>query len=167
MLHGFRRKPAHASDDSPVPVRSIGFTAIATVLIVGLGVAGCGSSGSSDTVTAISKSEFLAKGNAICTKGNAESIAMAAKAFGDKRPTPAELKDFFKAQAPLIQGQIDQIRALGAPSGDEDTVKQMLDLAQADLDKLKSNPALAANQNQFDDFTKVARPYGLTACAQN
>ena len=43
----------------------------------------------------------------------------------------------------------------------------MLDLAQADLNELKSNPALAANQHQFDDFTKVARPYGLTACAQS
>lgn len=167
MLHGFRRKLALAFHDVPLLGRSIGSMAIATAVIVGLGVAGCGSGGDSTTATAISKSEFLAKGNAICKKGNAESNAMAEKAFGNKRPTPAQLRSFFKAQAPLIQGQINQIRALGAPSGDEATVKHMLDLAQTDLNELKSNPALAANQHQFDDFVKVARPYGLTVCAQS
>ena len=92
MLHGFRRKLAPAVHDVPLLGRSIGLMAIATALIVGLGVAGRGSSSSSTTVTAISKSEFLAKGNAICNKGNAESTAMAEKAFGNKRPTPAQLR---------------------------------------------------------------------------
>jgi len=40
----------------------------------------------------------------------------------------------------------------------------MLTLAQADLEKIKADPALIAT-DVFGDFAKVAHPYGLTACA--
>lgn len=143
--------------------RPAGFMAVAAALIA---AAGCGGSDSGATTTTISKAAFVAKANAICTKGNAESNALAGKTFGNKQPTQAQLERFAKAQVPLIQRQIDQIRALGAPSGDEATVKQMLDIAQGDLNKLESNPALVQNQKLFANFVEVARPYGLTACAQ-
>ena len=71
-------------------------------------------------------------------------------------------------QAFVVEDKIDGIRALGAPSGDQATVTNMLNLAQADLNKVKSNPTLlAGNTNPFADFAKVAHPYGLTACAPN
>jgi hypothetical protein len=40
----------------------------------------------------------------------------------------------------------------------------MLKLAEADLSKLKRNPALV-NTDVFGSFARVAHPYGLTACA--
>ena len=40
----------------------------------------------------------------------------------------------------------------------------MLKLAQADLAKLKRNPALVAT-DVFGPFARVAHPYGLVACA--
>ena len=69
----------------------------------------------------------------------------------------------------VIQTQIDQVKALGAPSGDEATVSNFLGLAQADLNKLKSDPTIlhAGKSDPFADFAKVAHPYGLTACAPN
>jgi hypothetical protein len=43
----------------------------------------------------------------------------------------------------------------------------MLNLAQADLDKVKSNPLLlASNTSPFADFASVAHPYGITECAK-
>ncbi len=69
--------------------------------------------------------------------------------------------------APDIQSQIDGIRALGAPAAEQATVTSMLSVAQTDLNKVKSNPALLASGPPFADFAKVAHPYGLTACAQN
>jgi hypothetical protein len=147
--------------------------AIAATLIVGLAAAGCGSSSSSTKSTtsaatpAITKAAFLAKANALCTQGNKLSNAAAAKL--GKSPTQAQVTAVVKAtDVPSIQSQIDGIRALGAPSGDQATVTNMLNLAQADLDKVKSNPALlASNTDPFANFAKIAHPYGLTACDQN
>ncbi len=137
------------------------------VLLLGIGAAGCGSSDSTDTTTAITKAAFVAKANAICTKGN-----KAQNAAGEKlgqNPSQAQFTAYAKDTAiPNIQGQIDSVRALGAPAGDEATVSHMLDLAQADLNKIKADPTLLqGNSDQFADFAKIAHPYGLTACDSN
>jgi hypothetical protein len=156
--------------------RSSRLTAIAivTALIVGLATAGCGSSSSSTkttsstATTALTKAQFLARANAICTTGNKQIAAADAKL--SKNPTQAQIAAVVKTTtAPSIQAQIDAIRALGAPPGDQATVTSMLNLAQADLNKVKSNPALLATggASPFASFAKVAHPYGLTACAQN
>ncbi|MGH2974313.1 MAG: hypothetical protein ACRDLL_05510 [Solirubrobacterales bacterium] len=146
--------------------------AIAAILIVGLGAAGCGSSSSSSSssstttsTTGITKTEFLVKANAICTVGNKVLNKVGAKL--GKSPSQAQVTAVVKAAyAPSIQGQINGIRALGAPAGDEATVTNMLDLAQADLNKLKSDPTLLVKQNDtFANFAKIAHPYGLTKCA--
>ena len=65
----------------------------ATLAIVGLIATGCGgSSSSSTTSTALTKSEFLAKGNAICAKGN-KTISQAAKqTFGNSKPSASQLR---------------------------------------------------------------------------
>lgn len=143
-------------------------TVIVTTLIVGLGAAGCGSSSSSNTTstTALTKPEFLAKANAICKAGNKLSNAAASKVFPkNTKPTQAQVTSYVKIVAPEIQTQITGIRALGAPPGDEAMVASMLNMAQQDLDKVKSNPALlVSNTDAFADFAKVAHPYGLTSC---
>jgi len=144
-----------------IPLTSL---AIAVVLIAGV-AAGCGSSSNDTTSTAaISKTEFLAKGNAICKAGDAKQTA-AQEALG-KNPSAAQFSSFTtNTLIPNIQSQIDQVKALGAPSGDEAKVNSMLAMAQADLDKIKSNPALLQQGDQFVNFEKVAHPYGLTSCA--
>jgi hypothetical protein len=143
-------------------------TAVAAALVVGLAV-GCGSSNSSSTAStaALSKPAFLAKANAICKQGSQKQQA-AQGALG-KEPSQAQVTTYVSNSfAPNVQAQIDGVRALGAPSGDQATVTNMLDIAQADLDKVKSNPALlTGNTDQFANFAKLAHPYGLTACAPN
>ncbi len=136
---------------------------IAAALVVAI-AAGCGSSSNSTTSTAaLSKAAFLAKANAICKAGNAKQTA-AQKTLG-KQPTKAQIQSYATSTAiPNIQSQIDQVRALGAPAGDQAKVSAMLATAQADLNKIKSNPDLIAG-DQFGNFAKVAHPYGLTSCA--
>jgi hypothetical protein len=153
----------------PRPLRRAAIAA--ATLIVGLAAAGCGSSSSSSKTTstatpAITKAAFLAKANAICTQGNKVSNAAAAKL--GKSPSQAQITALVKStDVPSIQTQIDGIRALGAPAGDQATIANILNLAQADLNKVKSNPALlAGTTNPFANFAKIAHPYGLTACAQ-
>jgi hypothetical protein len=165
MQERFRAIFNFANKDASTPRRLAVTTAVAATLIVGL-AAGCGSSNSSTTSTAaLSKPEFLAKGNAICTAGN-HKLNAAEAALG-KNPSQAQITAFATSSfAPIIQAQIDGLRGLGAPSGDQATVTKFLALAQQGLDKVKSNPSLlAGGADSFAAFRKVAHPYGLTACA--
>ena len=145
----------------PFPSR-LTLVALAAVASVGT-IVGCGSS----SKPAISKTAFLTKANAICTQGNRVTNAAGAKL--GKNPTQAQVIAVVKTEfIPSIQGSINSIRALGAPSGDQAKVTNMLNLAQADLNKVKSNPLLLVGSGSaFADFAKVAHPYGLTACAQS
>lgn len=151
--------------------RRAGAIAIAA-MVASLAAAGCGSSSKSTTNStssaAITKPAFLAKGNAICAKTNSQNRAAAAK-LGNN-PTKAQVTNYVKtAFVPRIQATIDAIKALGAPSGDQATVTNILNLAQTDLNKVKSNPALfvTGGPSTFADFAKIAHAYGLKACARN
>jgi hypothetical protein len=138
------------------------FGASIALLIAGLAVTGCGSS--KPTIT---KAQFVAKANAICAKGN-EKVATVEKGFNEKT-TAAEFEAFVKnTLAPNIQAQIDGVRALGTPSGEEKTVTNMLNIAEMDLNQVKSQPKtmLASNAKPFANFAEVAHHYGLTNCAQ-
>jgi hypothetical protein len=121
----------------------------------------------------ITKTQLIARGNFICAaasnKQNADSVAYA-KAHHynlNAQPTPAEVKALAThVLVPDIQTNILQIRALGAPSGDQQTVKAMLDSAQQALDKVKQNPSLLISGRPFAAAAKQLHAYGLTQCAK-
>jgi len=144
-----------------------GATVIAGMLMVGLGIAGCGgaagaTNGAAATTT-VTRAVFVAKANAIC--GKADPALSAAAARLATHPPAAQVAALVKTTyVPSVEAQISEIRALGTPSGDQATVTGMLGLVEADLNRLKSNPALVAT-DVFGDFARVAHPYGLTACA--
>jgi hypothetical protein len=128
--------------------------------------AGCGSSKKS---TALSKAEFLKRGNAICKRGNDEINRAAQKIFPNShaQPSQADEKKFAtNTLIPSVQSQIDGIKALGAPKGDESKVKAIINSAQAALDKGKKNPLLLVSNKQhpFAKTNQMARAYGLTVC---
>src|SRR5436190_23647542 len=108
-----------------------GRTVVAATLIAGLGVAGCGggggkstSSGSSSTTPAahVSKAAFLKAGNTICKRGNDALNTVGKKLFKPHaRPGETQRKAFGVTAIALIQGEINGIRALPTPAGDEAT----------------------------------------------
>jgi hypothetical protein len=133
------------------------FAAAALVLV------GCGG----DDDNGLSKSEYIKQGNAICTKGNAV-IDKAARQQFQAQPTPAQFAAFAKSTLiPTISGEIDDLKALKAPKDDADELSQLYDDAEAALDKIKANPALAGAEganDPFADVNKRATAYGLTVC---
>jgi hypothetical protein len=147
-------------------------TALAACLVAALGAVGCGggsSSSSSSHSTAaaaavtITKGDFIAKANAICAKADpALSEANARLATLRDRNLVAAVVD--GTYVPAIEAQIAQIRALGAPAGEQAPVAAMLALVEGDLARLKRHPALVTT-DVFSNFAKVAHPYGLAACA--
>ena len=71
--------------------------------------------------------------------------------------------------APLIAGiTMAGLQALPPPSGDEAQVQAIISAAQQGLDKLKADPSLitaSGQDNPFAEANKLAKQYGLTACA--
>lgn len=146
-------------------------------LIVGACVAGCGSSGNStstETTATISKAEFVAKGNAVCVKGEkaqeAEINAYVKKnGLENQKPSKAQNVEIVETiLAPNIQSQIDGVKALGAPSGEEQQVSSALELSQQTLEKIEANPELAfGKENVFAAAGKQLHALGLKECAPN
>jgi hypothetical protein len=159
----------------PLSGRLTGVLALSATLAVGVLAAGCGSSkksASTGTTAALTKAQFLAQGNAICQAGNQKQRAAQQaleKTFGNKVPTPAEIALYIRTTfVPLIQGQVDKLKALPAPAGEDAKLASMLALAQADLNKVKSKPqAFVSERHPFGDFARLAHAYGLTSCARN
>lgn len=150
--------------------------ALPAALIVGVCVAGCGSSSSTTTETtaAITKAEFVAKGNAVCVKGEkaqeAEINAYIKKNGLEKqKPTKAQNVEIVETVlAPNIQSQINGVKALGAPSGEEQQVNSALELSQQTLEKIEANPELAfGKRNAFAAAGKQLHALGLKECAPN
>jgi hypothetical protein len=150
--------------------------ALLAALIVGVCVAGCGSSSSTtnETTAAITKAEFVAKGNAVCVKGEkaqeAEINAYIKKnGLENKKPSKAQEAELVETVlVPNVQGQIDGVKALGAPSGEEQQVNSALELSQQALDKVEANPELAfGKENVFAAAGKQLHAVGLKKCAPN
>lgn len=152
--------------------------ALLAALIVGICVAGCGSSSSSSTATettaAITKAEFVAKGNAVCVKGEkaqeAEINAYIKKnGLENKKPSKAQEAELVETVlVPNVQSQIDGVKALGAPSGEEQQVNSALELSQQALEKVEANPELAfGKENVFAAAGKQLHALGLKECASN
>lgn len=145
-------------------------------LVVGVCVAGCGSSNSTSTETtaAISRAEFVAKGNAVCVKGEkaqeAEINAYVKKhGLTNKKPSKAQEAELVETVlVPNIQSQINGVKALGAPSGEEQQVSSALELSQQTLEKIEANPELAFGKSDtFAAAGKQLHALGLKECAPN
>ena len=141
---------------------------LAATLTLVLVAAGCGSK-STSTTPKLTKAEFLAKGNAICKKGNEQINLAANKAFPKSKgkPSQAQLIKFATSRIiPSVQSQINGVKALGAPKGDEAKVSAIITTAQAALDRGKQDPALllSSKRDPFAKSNKLAKAYGLTVC---
>jgi hypothetical protein len=148
-----------------------GGLAVAAILTVGLVLAACGSSSSSNstsTTAALTKAEFLKQGNAICAKGNKATNKLGNQIFPSKnaKPTQAQKTQFENALITNVQGQINGVKALGAPAGDSAKVNAIVNSAQAALDSIKKDPSIlfTSKSDPFAKSNKLTNAYGLTAC---
>lgn len=142
------------------------------LVVVGmsLALAACGSS-SDESTTALTKAEFLAKGNAICRRGNREISKAAEKQFprGKSEPNKKEMEQFVSQTiVPSVESQVQQISQLPAPEGEEEKVGAIVEEAEASVDEVAEDPSLMIDEGGKDPFAKtneLASDYGLTACA--
>jgi hypothetical protein len=142
---------------------------LAVALAAGVVAAGCGGDDDDGDGEALTKVEFISQADAICAEGDREIDQAGREAFGDQRPSEQEIEQFATdTVAPNIQNQIDGIRALTPPEGDEQQVAEILDAAQNGIDEIEQDPSLL-NQGPdaggaFTEANNLATEYGLTDC---
>lgn len=128
-----------------------------------------GSSGKASTPSGeLSKAEFVKQANAICEKGRAKGLAKMqtyVKQHGGNsgRPSSAQLTKALNAVfLPEIQTQAEEIRALGAPAGDEAKVDAFLTALEKGAEgTVDSVTGLTEGMKRSGE---LANEYGLSAC---
>ncbi len=143
-------------------------------------VAGCGAQGADP----LSKPEFIDRANAICQASNDEADPIFAEvwaATGDGDPAVDEQVFALFAEAidevmPIFEQQLDDLRALEAPTEDKEFIETLLsdqEAALADFSHLvtaaaggddSAREAMDDDGGLFDDIDRRAREYGLTSC---
>jgi len=153
------------------------FAALLIAALTSLAIAACGEKDENTTATSsssLTKAQFVREANRIC-KQTDDKIERASKQFFADAPAneeapPSEIEEFAQKSAlPAIEDEITRIEALGAPAGDEEQVKAILDAGEQGLAKLKQNPEQIAKGGAapaLASYDKLAGSYGLDQCAE-
>jgi hypothetical protein len=118
--------------------------------------------GSAAASTPLTKAQFIAKANALCTAA-ASQLAVALQPYAGikSNPTPQEIAGFIKAYSSAVQTQINKTKALKPPKRDAAKITAMLKSDQSALNALKANPSLLGGRSPFLAADSLARKYGL------
>lgn len=145
------------------------------LLAIALIAAGCGSgSVTTSTVAVLTKKEFLKQGNQICSEGNKEINAGVEEFVGENKisqkqePTDAQKTEIVETiLLPSVTKQVEGVKNLGAPSGEEDQVEAIIVAAEEAIEKGEEDPASLVTEGSgpFAKANQLAGEYGLTACA--
>lgn len=145
------------------------------VLFVVLGVlSGCGgaddetsardapASTATTTAAPLTKQEFLEQGNKLCKIGNTAINAGVGQVDTSDKQALADAVT--QTLVPGVRQQVQALRDLGFPAGDEQRLDAVLDQADAALDALEADPGLLVTGKPFAEVNKALDAYGLTGC---
>jgi hypothetical protein len=139
-------------------------------LALAAGAAGCGGDDDGDlTTSSLSKAAYAKKVNDVCDK-SVDAMLAAMLSFGEENAAATERQTAIRAiQAKVpaaLRSQQEKVRALGAPSGDEEKVEAYLASLDRAIQAVEDRkPAdlfeLAAT---LKPVNKAAAAYGLEDC---
>lgn len=147
---------------------------LSLIVAIALIATGCGGGDGEDTVTAspLTKAEFIGKADEICARDR-RKIAKELETYPAKQGS-GEGKDqedllteaIREVFLPSLQAKVDEIRALGAPAGDEQQVEAFLNAMQDAIDAMeeRSIETLGQFAVQLEPAGELARAYGFNAC---
>lgn len=149
--------------------------AVAAAVLAAL-VAGCGGGGdTTDETVTLTKAEFIKQGDAICKAGN-EEIEAGFEKFAEENNLP-EGKEPNQEQGveivetvilPSISQQGEEIRALGAPEGDEEKVDEILTSLEDAVAEGEEEPELLfeGTTDPFGKVNQITEDYGFKVCGE-
>lgn len=165
-------------------------TTILVALAALAAASGCGGGGGGDDTVSITdlgnfplKAAFIKQGDAICAQGRKEvqtKFAAFLKKEGIKGigpgggESPAEIKAHEielveTIGIPALRKQMEELRALGAPRGEEDKVESYLAAAEGALEKGEEEPQLLFSKvpQTFAQADKIAQELGFEVCGNH
>lgn len=133
------------------------------VVAVVLGASGC----TDEAEPAMTKAQYVEEGNEIC----ADAADALTEAADETQGDLAVQIGFVQAEVvPSIRRQIDDLRRLGYPPGDEEELDQLLDDSEDILILVARDPASALRTGGDTPFAAVNErfvDYGLTECGED
>lgn len=153
-----------------------------SAVVVALVAVGCGSSDSSNSTTvtvetgSLSKAAFVKKADAICEAARTEFLAKFesfanshSAEFADPNQREAAFKNLVESLlGPNVEGQIEQIGKLGAPSSYASEVEAFLKALQNRIDEAREDPrGLMGTPYVFKKAEDVAKRVGLQGCSES
>jgi hypothetical protein len=120
----------------------------------------------------LSKAQFVKRATQICEKNRrgfqAEYEDFVKAGPGSSSPSEQAEKLVQTILLPNFESDVEEISALGAPSGDEKEVTLFLNAIRQRLDEIEKRPTVL-NQTPypFARAAKMATAYGLNACAES
>jgi len=143
---------------------------LAGVLAVALVAAGCGG-GSSAPLT---KAELIKEGNAVCSNGSEQIKTEAAEFLKENHINRREVLGTAQYReltetvvTPTLQQETEEIRALGAPNGEEKEVNALLDALEQGIKNAEKYPNdIFKRAEALAEANKKANEYGLKECGK-
>jgi hypothetical protein len=126
--------------------------------------AGCGGDDSSDS-DAPTKAEFIAQADEIC-QTNGDKIDELTAEF-DENTGKEEVIAFTKeTYIPTLQDEVNQLKELTPPAGEEEAVDSMLTSLENGVNELADDPniVLAGETNPLAEASAQAKELGLKVC---
>jgi hypothetical protein len=147
--------------------------AIAALVAVAAIVAGCGSGGdTTDEMVTLTKTEFIKQGDAICKQGN-EASEKEAEEFAEdndfklEKASKEQLEEAVsEVLVPNLEGQIEELEALGAPKGDEGKVEAIVSSLEEATSEIEDDPGLVFQGDVLKKPSKLADDYGFKVCGE-
>jgi hypothetical protein len=141
------------------------------VLTAALLVAGCGEE-DGEVSESLSREDYLARGDEICAAGDEAIEEQTEDNFGAVPPREGDEAERFVSEVvlPNIQSQIDQLRDLPPPKGDEESVDAIYAAADEGLADARQDPATIARGETpagLEEANRLAREYGFQECGDD
>jgi hypothetical protein len=141
---------------------------VAVGILAVLVAAGCG--GGDDETTALTKSQFISQGNALCKEKEQERLNEINKKVAALKPneTFSDAKQTKMVETIIIPNYeelISEMEELGAPEGDEAQIEKITAAMKDTQKKLEEDPEEAIFSVQmFEKPNKLLEAYGLKSC---
>lgn len=141
---------------------------LAVVAILG----GCG--GTEDTPVALTKAQFIKRGDEICKAGDKkQEVGYTAylKKQGSEQglsPVQQQEKVILEVGLPPLKEEAERLEELGAPKGDEAKVEAILTSFNKAVEESEKDPSRMIDrvEGPFVKVEKLSRSYGFKYCGQ-
>jgi hypothetical protein len=139
-------------------------TFVALLSVTVLFAAGCGGGDdSSSDEPAPTKAAYIADADAICEAGQSDFEAIV-KDLPNDIEAPESQAAISDEIVPLYRDQIEQLRALTPPEGDEEATAGIYDAVEEAVDEVEEDPSALDEVATFEAANNLAIEYGLEVC---